>query len=172
MFKLWITIVILHLLLTVGVVFADDKKIDFCKSQQKGSQIYYYNNCDEITYLYNGDPSNDDYWRLNNKKGYKNGTWSEIPEDANPNFDIMKHYVRKYALQNPYRPDNFYQFKIESTEVKTFEYDVVENKKVTKALNKTGLLSYIVYDNGTIVGDQITPKDRFGKYFTDKTNWS
>ena len=52
MFKLWITIVILHLLLTVGVVFADDKKIDFCKSQQKGSQIYYYNNCDEITYLY------------------------------------------------------------------------------------------------------------------------
>ena len=172
MFKLWITIVILQFLLTVGVVFADDKKIDFCKSQQKGSQIYYYNNCDELTYLYNGDPTNDDYWRLNNKKGYKNGTWSNIPEDANPNFDIMKHYVRKYALQSPYRPDSFYQFKIESTEVKTFEYNVVENKKVTKALNKTGLLSYIVYDNGTIVGDQITPKDRFGKYFTNKTNWS
>ena len=113
MFKLWITIVILQFLLTVGVVFADDKKIDFCKSQQKGSQIYYYNNCDELTYLYNGDPTNDDYWRLNNKKGYKNGTWSNIPEDANPNFDIMKHYVRKYALQSPYRPDSFYQFKIE-----------------------------------------------------------
>ena len=51
----------------------------------------------------------------------------------------MKHYVRKTALQDPYRPDNFYQFKIESTEVKTFEYDVVENKNELFIVNSNGI---------------------------------
>ena len=45
MFRLWITIVILHLLLTAGVVFA--KEHDVCKHEQKFSQIWYINGCDK-----------------------------------------------------------------------------------------------------------------------------
>ena len=44
MFKLWLFFVILQLLLSVGVVFAEEH--DVCKHEQKYSQIWYINGCD------------------------------------------------------------------------------------------------------------------------------
>ena len=99
MFKLWITIVILHLLLTVGVVFAEEH--DVCKSEQKYSQIWYYNECDdnepkiEIKKVYEAkQPDKNNPW-----KGWENGTSNEIPSNAIVTDEIQ---IPKISSNHPY----------------------------------------------------------------------
>mgnify|MGYP006102386289 FL=1 len=171
MFKLWLFFVILQLLLSVGVVFA--KEHDVCKHEQKFSQIWYINGCDknieveEVTTLYSGDHGKDEYWKLNNKKSYKNVTWSEIPEESNPNYELLEHYLKKYITYSDMnRP---YTFRITPTNAKSFDYVIKEDTSVTKALNKTALLSYLMFEDGAIVIDQKSPVDRFGHLFNDET---
>tara|TARA_B100001996_G_scaffold214133_1_gene164498 strand:+ start:1154 stop:2482 length:1329 start_codon:yes stop_codon:yes gene_type:complete len=164
MFKLWITIVILHLLLTVGVVFAEEH--DVCKHEQKYTMLWYYNECDgeklEIKSYQKSDNSKgkDTPW-----KNYKNGkgTASEIPWNANPNYEVLTKYLKKY-IDNSKNTNNKIIIK-KSKNYKEFTFNITEDKKVTKALNKTALLSYLMYVDGEIVIDQITPDDRFGKIF-------
>ena len=38
-------------------------------------------------------------------------------------------------------------------------------------MQKTALLSYLLFEDGKIVIDEITPKNRFGDMFTDKTKY-
>jgi len=53
-----------------------------------------------------------------------------------------------------------------------FEFDLRENKDVKKEINSTGLLSYLLFENGKIVVDEITPKNRFRILFDDETKWT
>ena len=41
-----------------------------------------------------------------------------------------------------------------------------------KKFNQTGLLSYLLYEDGKIVVDEITPKERFGIFFDDNIGWT
>ena len=47
-----------------------------------------------------------------------------------------------------------------------------EDKNVKKQMQKTALLSYLLYEDGKIVIDEKTPKDRFGIIFDDNTGWT
>ena len=53
-----------------------------------------------------------------------------------------------------------------------FDFDLRENKDVKKEINSTGLLSYLLFENGKIVVDEITPKNRFGILFDNETKWT
>ena len=53
-----------------------------------------------------------------------------------------------------------------------FEFDLKENKDVIKEINSTGLLSYLLFEKGKIVVDEITPKNRFGILFDNETKWT
>jgi len=156
MFRLWLFIVIIQFLLCVGVVFAEEH--DVCKHEQKYSQIWYINGCDGETLEIKKVSGKNTPW-----KGYKNGTSSEIPWDANPDYDILTKYLKKY-INEPVKEKNKIVIK-KSKNYKEFTFNITEDKKVTKALNKTALLSYLMYVDGEIVIDQITPDDRFGKIF-------
>src|SRR5210317_1867351 len=103
-------------------------------------------------------------------KGYPYKS-DEIPESARPDYKILKHYVKKYA--NNSKRIKAYKFKIKATEnYKKFNFNLKKEDYVTKQLQETALLSYIVYENGNITQDEITPKDRFGKYFKNDTKWT
>ena len=142
--------------------------------------IWNYNNCGgdpnenkneekkKKTTLYNGDIESDDYWRLNNKKGYKNGTWSEIPEDANPSYELLEHYLKKFISQ-AFMTTRPYKFTINPKNTKEFNFDLTEDDFVTKQLNNTAMLSYLMYENGQIIIDEISPNDRFGHIFKNDT---
>ena len=39
-------------------------------------------------------------------------------------------------------------------------------------MQKTALLSYLLYEDGKITSDEITPKDRFGIIFNNDTQWT
>ena len=147
--------------------------------------IWNYNNCggdpnknkkeenkngenEKKTTLYNGDIESDDYWRLNNKKGYKNGTWSEIPEDANPSYELLEHYLKKFISQ-AFMTSRPYKFTINPKNTKEFNFDLTEDDFVTKQLNNTAMLSYLMYENGQVIIDEISPNDRFGHIFKNDT---
>src|SRR6056300_1061489 len=102
-------------------------------------------------------------------KGYPYNS-DEIPQTAVPNEKILKHYVKKYVKNSSTRKG--FKFKIKASEnFKKFNFNLKQDDYVNQQLNETALLSYIMYENGYIVQDKITPKERFGKYFKNDTKW-
>jgi len=118
-----------------------------------------------------------DDWLLNNNhnlrvkdldiKFYKNR--SNIPWDGKPNKDTLLYYAFRFLAdakafnkvgskgsKNPYE----------------FQFNLREDKYVKKQMNKTALLSYLLYENGKITVDEITPYERFGIVFKDNTRWT
>ena len=102
-------------------------------------------------------------------KGYPYNS-DEIPQTAVPDEKILKHYVKKYVKNSSTRKG--FKFKIKASEnFKKFNFNLKQDDYVNQQLNETALLSYIMYENGYIVQDKITPKERFGKYFKNDTKW-
>ena len=50
-----------------------------------------------------------------------------------------------------------------------FKSDLKEEKYIKKQMNKTALLSYLLYEDGKITVDEISPKDRFGNFVNNET---
>ena len=97
--------------------------------------------------------------------------YNEIPEFSKPNKDTALYYLyRGQEVANDTsragstKSDNPYKFKISlrSDDDKTL-------KKVRKAMNKTSMLSYLLYEDGKITIDEITPLDRFGILYDNNT---
>jgi len=112
------------------------------------------------------------------------GGISEIPEPANPNDETLKYYLFRYLYSfNKFPfcgPDNKqlhcedsppqYTHSIEpSNNPYQFQSDLREDKYIQKQMQDTALLSYLLYEDGKIVIDEITPKDRFGDMFRDSS---
>ena len=162
--KLFITVLITCIFSTASIAS------EICEKVKKYSQVWYYNNCDgNILQSTDQKPI-----KTHTKKG-KNNPWKgypynsdEIPADANPDYKILKHYLKKSINPNMWGKRGI--FKIKKTKnFKKFEFDLRKDENVIQQLNKTALLSYLEYVDGKIVVDEITPKDRFGKIFKNKT---
>jgi hypothetical protein len=112
------------------------------------------------------------------------GGISEIPESANPNDETLKFYLYRYLYSNNIYPfcgsDNKelhcediqpkYSHLVEpSNNPYKFNSNLREDKYIKNQMQKTALLSYILYEDGEIVIDEITPKNRFGDMFTDSS---
>ena len=98
----------------------------------------------------------------------------EIPEDANPNYQTLYYFLDGYLNQwdKFYKrwTNDGYKYNIEkSSRPYSFESDLRENKDVKNEFQKTALLSYLLYENGKIVVDEITPKERFGELFNNQS---
>jgi len=112
------------------------------------------------------------------------GGISEIPESANPNDETLKFYLYRYLYANNIYPfcgsENkelhcegippFYSHPVEpSNNPYKFQSDLREDQYIKQQMQETPLLSYLLYEDGKIVIDEITPKDRFGDMFTDSS---
>lgn len=130
-----------------------------CKSLKKYSNLWYYNECDQ------------------NKKitpNYKINTYngkSEIPEKTKkPNYETLLYYFWEYTNGNWTNNPKYSEIKA-SDEPYEFKFELREDKVVKKQMQKTALLSYLLYEDGKIVIDEISPKDKFGKVFTNETKF-
>ena len=117
--------------------------------------------------------SNGEEWKSEPKTNldinfYK---YNEIPEGSKPNRDTALYYLyRGQEVESvndragSTKSDNPYKFEISlrAEDDKTL-------KKVRKAMNKTSMLSYLLYEDGKITIDEITPKDRFGILYDNNT---
>ncbi len=114
------------------------------------------------------------------------GGESEIPEPANPNYETLKFYLYRYLYSHniyPYcgsnnkelhcedQPPQFSHPVESSNNPYQFHSDLREDKYVKKQMQETALLSYLLYEDGKIVIDEITPKDRFGDMFRDSSKF-
>tara|TARA_Y100001936_G_scaffold242473_1_gene279795 strand:- start:119 stop:1510 length:1392 start_codon:yes stop_codon:yes gene_type:complete len=137
-----------------------------CKDLEKYSHLWYYNKCDKDKKII----GNYDVNTYNNS--------SEIPEkiqgkDVKPNYETLLYYFwsyvhaddRNWASAPRYSDiqpsDNPYQF----------EFNLREDKYIKKQMQKTALLSYLLYEDGKIAIDEMSPKDKFGKIFTNETKF-
>ena len=110
---------------------------------------------------------------------------SEIPEPANPNDETLKFYLYRYLYSHniyPYCGDDKYLFCEDSppqfshpveasNNPYQFHSDLREDNYVKQQMQDTPLLSYLLYEDGKIVIDEITPKDRFGEMFRDTSKF-
>ena len=116
---------------------------------------------------------------------YRFGGDSEIPEEANPNDETLKFYLYRYLYSHniyPYcgnsrelfcedLPPQFTHPVESSKNPYQFHSDLREDKYIKKQMQTTPLLSYLLYEDGKIVIDEITPKDRFGEMFRDTSKF-
>jgi hypothetical protein len=99
-------------------------------------------------------------------KGYPYNS-HEIPENAVPNEKILKHYLKKYISS---RTKEDFKVKVKATDnYKRLNFKLTSDDYVKKQLNKTAMLSFLMYEDGNIIIDEITPKERFGKTFKNET---
>ena len=152
--------------------FKDYYKLGFaeptgkCKDLKKFSQLWYYNKCDKQRKII---PN----YNVNTYNGN-----SEIPELINnkvvkPNHETLLYYFWSYVhaddrnwasapRHSDIQPsDNPYQF----------EFNLREDKYIKKQMQNTALLSYLLYEDGKIVIDEKSPNDKFGKVFTNETQF-
>ena len=130
-----------------------------CKELEKFSQHWYYNNCDKDKKII-GNYNVDTY----------NGR-SEIPERiTKPNYETLLYYYWNYTNGNWTNKAKYSIIKSSENPYK-FNFDLREDKNVKKQMQKTALLSYLLYEDEKIVVDELSPKDRFGKVFTNETKY-
>ena len=127
-----------------------------CKAEAKYSQTWYYNNCDQPEYKNNLKIKFYDGW---------------LPEETvKPNFGTLLFELYKFTY-SPYRDRpivDVFEVKPNKKPYK-FKSKLKEDKYIDKELDKTGLLSYLRFEDGKISIDKFTPEDRFGKFINKKT---
>jgi CubicO group peptidase (beta-lactamase class C family) len=112
------------------------------------------------------------------------GGISEIPEDVNPNYETLKFYLYRYLYSNNIHafcssdstdyhcqdsPPRLPHLVESSSNPYIFHSYLREDKYIKKQMQVTPLLSYLLYEGGKIVIDEITPKNRFGEMFRNSS---
>ena len=99
--------------------------------------------------------------------------YNQIPEypKQQPNEETLYYYFKRYSHYQGKGPQHF-----ESNPAQKpyeFETDLREVSFVKEQLQKTGLISYLHFEDGKLVVDEKVSSDRFGGEVTDETKlWS
>ena len=127
-----------------------------CIAEPKYSNMWYYNKCDQPQYKNNLKIKFYDGW---------------LPEESEkPNFGTLLFELYKFTFSF-YRDKptvDVYEVKPSSKPYK-FKSNLQEDKYIDKQLNKTGLISYLRFEDNKITVDKFTPEDRFGKFINKDT---
>jgi len=97
----------------------------------------------------------------------------KLPYDLNPNRDTLIYYFYRYNFSHRYPDPNTYTWlPIEikpSKKPYKFEFNLIEDKFVKKQLKTKGLVSYLYYQDGKILIDEISPDEKLGAFVKDDT---
>ena len=93
-----------------------------------------------------------------------------IPFQRNPNLSTLQYYFYRdlYKL-NPSKGSVYYVEP--SATPYEFKFETIEDKKVKKQLKTKGILSYLYFEDDKIIIDEVSPKERFGKFFDNETKF-
>jgi len=174
-------IVVLGLLLSSNA-FAESEK---CKSLPKYSNLWYYNKCDEPDTLKSSkvktseksskvktSENNFQYDKEHPLKSPKVKTWKnrQIPEEyKNPNLETLRYHFFAYNKRG--RSNQFYTNP--SSQPNALKFNLQKDpkiiKKIVKKMQSKALISYLMYEDGEIVIDQLSPPERFGDLIDNDT---
>jgi hypothetical protein len=124
-----------------------------CKDEPKYSNHWYYNKCDQF------QGSNNLNVKLNKKK-------NNLAYKENPNRDTLIYYLWNYA----YRDTRNYEVK-PSEKPYEFKFNLIEDKFIKKQMKTKGILSYLYYQDGEVLIDELSPKERLGEFLNNETKF-
>ena len=89
-----------------------------------------------------------------------------VDYDSNPNRDTLLYYVwdLTYGLRNSYEVKP-------SKEPYEFKFNLIEDKIVKKQMKTKGILSYLYYQDGEVLIDEFSPKERLGEFLNNETKF-
>ena len=89
-----------------------------------------------------------------------------IDYDSNPNRDTLLYYVwdLTYGLRNSYEVKP-------SKEPYEFKFNLIEDKIIKKQMKTKGILSYLYYQDGEVLIDEFSPKERLGEFLNNETKF-
>ena len=108
-------------------------------------------------------------WLFNNKR-----LGEKFKRDSNPSLEKLHYQVFHFNKQH----DDWDKHIIEgSNNPYKFKINLKENRKkliksIDKEFQKSGLLSYLLFENDEIVIDKKSPDNRLGLLFDDDTKWT
>ena len=94
---------------------------------------------------------------------------------ANPNRDTLIYYLYKYQFSHLTGDTNTMQW--EQVEVKPskkpyeFKFNLIEDKFVKKQMKTKAIMSYLYFQDGHILIDEISPKERLGEFINNETKF-
>ncbi len=106
-------------------------------------------------------------------KKNKNKKRSNLSVDSNPNIDTLIYYLWNYS----YRQRSSMDVRTAGVELKPtkkpyeFKFNLIEDKFVKKQMKTKGILSYLYYQDGQVLIDETSPKERLGKFMNDETKY-
>ena len=109
----------------------------------------------------------------NNLKIKKNKKRNNLDSDSNPNIDTLIYYLWNYS----YRQRSSMDVRTAGVELKPtkkpyeFKFNLIEDKFVKKQMKTKGILSYLYYQDGQVLIDETSPKERLGKFMNDETKY-
>ncbi|MDC0151314.1 hypothetical protein OAI89_04410, partial [Candidatus Pelagibacter sp.] len=147
-FNLWLSENGYHQYLTI-------KENPVCKEEPKYSNLWYYNKCDKFQGTNNLDI------KIDNKA--LSGT--NIAYHSNPNRDSLIYYLWKYSYR-----DRMKEFKPANNSY-DFKFNLIEDKFIKKQMKTKGILSYLYYQDGQVLIDELSPKERLGEFLNNETKF-
>ena len=140
---------------------ASVKEVDICKEFKRNSKEWFSAKCENY-------PKGRFLLKNNLKIKFFDG-W--IPEEvAKPNYGTLLYEFYKYTVFPFKKANRPNKYEIDpSSNPYEFKSNLQENKYINKQLKKTGLLSYLRFEDGQITVDKTSPNDRFGKFISNKT---
>jgi len=108
-------------------------------------------------------------WLVDNKKPGERFKWKSNPSLEKLHYQVF-HFKKQHDIWDKHiiEPSkNPYIFKIN---LKKDKKRLI--KDIDKEMQKTGLLSYLLFEDGEVVVDKISPPDRLGLLFNNDTKWT
>jgi CubicO group peptidase (beta-lactamase class C family) len=91
-----------------------------------------------------------------------------IPYKANPNLSTLQYYF--YRDNFTRTPTEFSTYSVfPSNDPYEFNFDLIENKTVKKQMETKPILSYLFFEGDKIIIDEMSPKEKFGKFMNNET---
>ena len=134
------------------------KENPVCEEEPKYSNLWYHNKCDKF------QGSNN----LNIKIKNKELSGTNIAYHSNPNRDTLIYYLWKYSYRD--RSSHLKEFKPTNNSY-DFKFNLIEDKFLKKQMQTKGILSYLYYQDGEVLIDELSPKERLGEFLNNETKF-
>ncbi|MDC0442061.1 hypothetical protein OAL94_00895 [Candidatus Pelagibacter sp.] len=138
-------------------------KVDICATYKKNSDAWLNEEC--------GDYPKGKMITMNNlniKIDNKAFSTTNIIYHANPNLDTLIYYLWKYSYRD--RGNHLKEFKPTNSSY-DFKFNLIEDKFLKKQMKTKGILSYLYYQDGEVLIDELSPKERLGEFLNNETKF-
>ncbi|MDA7770400.1 hypothetical protein N8925_03720 [Candidatus Pelagibacter sp.] len=98
--------------------------------------------------------------KINKKK-------NNLDYESNPNRDTLIYYLWNYSY---YPREELREFKSKNNSY-DFKFNLIEDKYVKRQMKTKGILSYLYYQDGEVLIDEFSPKERLGKFLNNETKF-